>query len=119
MLYDLFAGPRRQTRKKLTKDQRVEVWNKYIGARKAEGPCYVCKRTIHITDFDVGHNIAKSKGGTDNLANFRPICRTCNRSMGTMTIEVYKKKLEGPAVKVAPAKRKKIRRRDQDEGWLF
>ena len=84
-------------RKKLTKDQRLEVWKKDIGVTKAEGPCYVCKKTIHIGDFDVGHNIARAKGGTDNIANYRAICRQCNRAMGTMSIDRYKAKLNGPA----------------------
>lgn len=89
--------PRAPRRKKLSKDQRLEVWKKYIGVKNAEGPCYVCSKTIHIGDFDVGHNIARAKGGTDNIANFRPICRQCNRAMGTMTIARYKAKLTGPA----------------------
>ena len=91
--------------KSLTKGQRAEVWGMYIGALKAEGPCFVCERTIHITEIEVGHNIAKSKGGTDNFANFRPICRMCNQSMGTMSIEVYKRKRTGPEVNKAPHKR--------------
>ena len=70
---------------------------KYIGVTKAEGPCYVCNKTIHMSDFDVGHNIARAKGGSDNIANYRPICRQCNRGMGTMAIETYKAKLNGPA----------------------
>ena len=97
-MFEWFDEPKAtRPRKKLTKDQRSAVWNKYIGALKAEGPCYVCKKTIHITDFDVGHNVAKAKGGSDNLANYRPICRQCNRGMGTMSIETYKAKMHGPA----------------------
>ncbi len=69
------------------------VWSKYIGADKAEGKCYCCEtRTIHITSFDLGHNQAKNKGGGDNISNLRPICRTCNTSMGTQSIETFKAK---------------------------
>ena len=82
--------PRR--RKSIPKAVKNSVWAKYIGANKAEGACYVCKRTIHITDFDVGHNKARSKGGSDNISNLRPICRTCNTSMGTQSIESFKAK---------------------------
>ena len=112
-------------RKKLTKDQRIEVWRKYIGATKAEGPCYVCKRTIHMSDFDVGHDIARAKGGTDNIANYRPICRQCNRGMGTMSIETYKAKLKGPATrsgkkKTSPKpKRKTAARKKQADPFDF
>jgi hypothetical protein len=66
------------------------VWSKYIGANKAEGKCYVCGRIIHITEFDLGHNKAVSRGGGNNISNLRPICRTCNSSMGTTSIETFK-----------------------------
>ena len=68
------------------------VWAKYIGANKAEGKCYVCKRTIHVTSFEVGHNKAVAKGGSDRITNLRPICRGCNLAMGTMSIEAFKSK---------------------------
>lgn len=79
--------PRRKSIPKAVKDT---VWSKYIGADKAEGKCYVCGRTIHITDFDLGHNKAVSRGGRNNINNLRPICRTCNTSMGTTSIETFK-----------------------------
>jgi hypothetical protein len=71
------------------------VWTIYIGADKSEGKCYVCKRTIHMRDFDLGHNQAVAKGGKDMISNLRPICRTCNSSMGTMSIETFKAKYFG------------------------
>ena len=77
-------------RKKIPKAVKDTVWAKYIGADKAEGKCYVCKRTIHITEFDLGHNKAKAKGGGDSISNLRPICRTCNASMHTTSIETFK-----------------------------
>jgi len=80
----------KKKRRAIPKSVKDAVWNKYIGAQKAEGSCYVCERTIHIRDFDVGHNRAKAKGGGDNISNLRPICRSCNLSMGTMSIETYK-----------------------------
>jgi len=73
------SGRRRKT---IPKSVKISVWNKYIGATKAEGKCYVCRRTIHITDFDVGHNKARARGGSDNISNLRCICRTCNTSNG-------------------------------------
>lgn len=60
---------------------------------KVEGKCYCCKtRTIHVMDFQVGHNKAVAKGGNDNISNLRPICGPCNRGMGTMSIEKYREK---------------------------
>ena len=70
---------------------RETVWRKYFG-NKMNGKCYVCGKPIYFTDFEVGHNKARAKGGTSNINNLRPICRTCNRSMGTMNIETFKRR---------------------------
>lgn len=79
-------------RKPINKNLRDSVWLKYMG-NKAEGKCYCCQiRTIHITDFQVGHNKAVAKGGNNDISNLRPICGPCNRGMGTMSIEKYKNK---------------------------
>lgn len=88
----LIFGEAKRTRTKIPKHVKIMVWNKYIGADKAEGKCYVCGKTIHISEFEVGHNKAVAKGGSDNINNLRPICRQCNLSMGTMSIETFKKK---------------------------
>lgn len=91
-LRKLFFGERRRTRRRIPKGVRESVWNKYIGKDKIEGKCVVCDNTIRITDFEVGHNKAVAKGGSDRITNLRPICRKCNSSMGTTSIEVYKRK---------------------------
>lgn len=79
-------------RRPIDKSTRDAVWIKYMG-NKVEGKCYCCKiRTIHITNYQVGHNKAVAKGGNDNISNLRPICSPCNRGMRTMSIEQYKKK---------------------------
>jgi 5-methylcytosine-specific restriction endonuclease McrA len=51
----------------------------------------VCGLTINHRNFDAGHIIAKSNGGTDEISNLRPICSDCNGSMGTMNLEDFKK----------------------------
>jgi hypothetical protein len=86
-----FSDEPKPKRKAISKSLKTAVWDRYIGATNAEGKCYVCKRTIHITDFDCGHNKARAKGGTNNISNLRPICRTCNLSMRTKSIESFKK----------------------------
>ncbi|MCW4002723.1 MAG: HNH endonuclease [Candidatus Bathyarchaeota archaeon] len=83
---------KKKIRKGIPKAVKEQVWKKYIGVKNAEGKCYVCKKPIHVMDFDVGHNRAVFKGGTDRLTNLRPVCRSCNSSMGTMSIEAYKRK---------------------------
>jgi 5-methylcytosine-specific restriction endonuclease McrA len=79
-------------RKAIGKSLRGQVWIKHMGNR-AQGKCYCCKiRSIHYTDFQVGHNKAVARGGKNNISNLRPICGTCNRGMRTSSIEAYRKK---------------------------
>ena len=93
-----FEEPRtRSPRKKYTPGQKMEVWTKYIG-NKPKGQCFVeCGTTITFGKFELGHDKSRNDGGTDNIANLRPICGDCNRDMGTMSITTYKRKLHGPA----------------------
>lgn len=83
---------RKTVRRTIPKSVKDSVWNSNIGQDKPYGNCFICGKPIHIQDFDVGHNKAVTKGGTDNISNLKPICRTCNTSMGTMSIEAYKKR---------------------------
>jgi 5-methylcytosine-specific restriction endonuclease McrA len=88
-----FGIKEKPIRKKIPKAVREQVWDVYIGTAKMEGKCYCCGwRTITFREFEVGHNKAVAKGGKDNISNLRPICRKCNSSTGTMSIEQYKKK---------------------------
>ena len=45
--------------------------------------CYVswCDNTINVFNFQVGHDIPESKGGTIDIDNLKPICSSCNLSM--------------------------------------
>ena len=97
------------TRRKLPKDVRDQVWDRYVGPTKTTGKCYCCRwRPITYRDFEVGHNKAVAKGGKDHISNLRPICKQCNRSMRTMSIEQYRKKYyaKGKSKKKAQPKRK-------------
>lgn len=106
---------RKTSHKKRTscpKSVKEAVWRDYFGNRMT-GKCYACRKRINFTDFEVGHNKAASKGGSWNLQNLRPICRTCNRSMGTMAIETFKKKYFG-GTPTRKARKTKIGRKDLD-----
>jgi len=107
----LFWGEEQKTRRKIPKGVRESVWNKYIGKDKIEGKCYVCDRRIRITNFEVGHNKAVAKGGSDRITNLRPTCRKCNLSMGTMSIEVYKKKYYSKSERRITTKKKRTKRK--------
>jgi 5-methylcytosine-specific restriction endonuclease McrA len=43
-----------------------------------------------MTEFDAGHIIAVTNGGSDNLDNLAPVCGTCNKSMGTQNLQDFK-----------------------------
>lgn len=90
MDFDLWGETKQ--RRTIPKAVRASVWKFYMKG-KPEGKCYCCgTETISFTNFEVGHNKAVAKGGSDSIDNLRPICRTCNSSMGTKSIESFKKK---------------------------
>jgi len=78
-------------RKKLPKALRQQTWLKYIG-NNFETKCLIewCQNKINPFNFEVGHNIPSSKGGSDDINNLRPICSQCNKSMGNQfTIDEF------------------------------
>ena len=93
-------------RRPIDKNQRSIVWHKYFHD-KMVGKCYVCGRPVTYDNFEVGHNKAVANGGTNNINNLRIICKSCNRSMGKMSIETYKRKYFGTSKKAKSKKAKK------------
>lgn len=76
----------------ISKSLRVAVWNKYIGIKIGETKCLCCNIfDISQLNFECGHVVAKSLGGSTEIDNLRPICGSCNKSMGTMNMEDFKK----------------------------
>lgn len=93
------AGAGGGRRRALTHAARMAVWNRWQegGMFAGSGPCHACDREITQQEFECGHVVAAVKGGTNLLDNLRPLCRACNRSMGTMTLAEFKAMLHGPA----------------------
>lgn len=80
-------------KKKIPKALRNQVWLTHIG-KKFEHKCWVtwCKNVITPFSWECGHNIPESKGGTLDIDNLRPLCSTCNGSMGDQyTIDEFSK----------------------------
>ncbi len=79
-------------KKNIPKQVKTDVWNTHIGDDIMKHKCLCCKKvTIKNTDFVVGHVISEYNGGNLNISNLRPICSSCNYSMGTMNMEDYVK----------------------------
>ena len=80
-------------KKKITPTIKKHIWNTYIGHDILKHKCFCCKKTtIQINEFEAGHVLSEANGGTCEMSNFRPICRNCNLSMGSMHMEDYVKK---------------------------
>ena len=56
----------------MTKDKRLEVYNKY------SGHCAYCGKSIKYEDMQIDHINPKRNGGADDIENLNPSCRTCN-----------------------------------------
>lgn len=104
---------KKSKRKPMPKAVREQVWETYIGKTKRVGKCYCCEwRPITESDFEVAHNKAVAKGGKDNVSNLRPICKQCNRSIGTKSIESYKKKYHGKPTKTKKKPKAKPKKKE-------
>jgi len=77
-------------RKQIPPNLRELVWITYnVESNSLTNPCFVCKRIISFTQMECGHVVSHSHGGEAKLSNLRPICTSCNRSMGTKNIHDY------------------------------
>uniref|UniRef100_A0A6C0HLQ9 HNH endonuclease 5 domain-containing protein n=1 Tax=viral metagenome TaxID=1070528 RepID=A0A6C0HLQ9_9ZZZZ len=67
----------------IPKRVRELVWTTYNG-EVFNNNCHVkwCDNNINVFNFQVGHDIPESKGGTLEISNLKPICGNCNLSMG-------------------------------------
>jgi len=69
---------------------RNTVWNIYIGNGVKEGICFCCNtEPITYANFDCGHVESRHNRGKTTVQNLRPICGLCNKSMGTMNMEIF------------------------------
>src|SRR3990167_1694485 len=91
-------------RKVIPKTVRDKVWREAFGS--LDGECYCCRAPIQIENWEAGHIVADAKGGLPTMDNLRPICRGCNRSMGTRNMDEFitEYNLPGP-----PKKKEKMK----------
>ena len=74
---------KKKQKQSIPKNVRNIVWNHYIGEDIIKHRCLCCKKVlITNTNFEVGHVLSEKNGGTHEINNLRPICGSCNHSMG-------------------------------------
>lgn len=79
-------------KKKIPSVLKTHVWNKYIGDEIGKSTCFCCKiNIISQRDFICGHIEAEKNGGNTDINNLRPICSSCNLSMGTKNMFEFMK----------------------------
>lgn len=103
---DAVEKPNKPKKKTIPKALRDKIWDVNFGD-SMKGNCYCCTKQIsYKTDYECGHVVAESKGGTTTEDNLKPVCKTCNKSMKTTNMEEFKglfkvhvveKKTETPA----------------------
>ncbi len=79
-------------KKKIPKAVKEAIWNIHIGSNKAEGMCFVgCGNKIFMqgSGYHAGHVISEANGGPATVDNLRPICASCNGSMGSTNMDVF------------------------------
>ncbi len=86
-------------RKKIPKALRVAVWNRYVGEERGTTKC-LCGTMISQLNFECGHKIAHSDGGSATLDNLVPVCASCNKSMGTTEYYTFLREL---GIRIEPA----------------
>lgn len=67
----------------IPKALREQVWLRTFGeVYTSKCSTTWCRNKLTVFDFQCGHDIPESKGGTTTLHNLVPICARCNLSMG-------------------------------------
>lgn len=80
-----------QRRRKLSKPERLEVY------QKMNGHCAYCGCDLKFEDMQVDHVVplnGYSQQGADTLDNMLPACRSCNHYKSRMPLELFRKMLE-------------------------
>lgn len=85
------ANIQKYVKKKIPQALRNSVWVTYVG-RVYIGKCFCCgTEEISHANFACGHIKSEVNGGLTSLENLRPVCVSCNSSMGTTDMDEFKK----------------------------
>lgn len=75
-------------RKRLTKEERQQVYEKY------DGHCAYCGKPITVKNMQVDHMTPLRLDGTDGMKNYMPACRSCNHYKRGNSLEGWRKMIE-------------------------
>lgn len=87
------ATKKKRKNPRLSTAVRNAVWNEWVGVELGVGPCHCCGRPISQQDYECGHVVAASRGGSNAPSNLRPLCRACNRSMRDENMYEFKQRV--------------------------
>lgn len=74
-------------RKKLSKDDRLEIY------KKTDGHCAYCGIEIEVKDMQIDHVFPLRRGGLDEKENMLPACRSCNHYKSTLLLEDFRSEI--------------------------
>ena len=79
-------------KKNIPKSIKKKAWEKYVGNEIGKTKCPVCNSVdILQSEFHGGHIISDKDGGKCTVDNIKPICPTCNISIGSKNMDEYVK----------------------------
>lgn len=78
----------------MNKSSRLKIWNKY------NKKCAYCGSDLEYKQMQVDHIEPKFLGGSDDIENLNPSCRSCNFYKGTFTIEGFRNQLTTLIIRV-------------------
>jgi 5-methylcytosine-specific restriction endonuclease McrA len=85
-----YRGKNNPAPRTITHTTRMQVWETHYGMGMGEAICPVCKIVkIYQMSFHCGHINPRSKGGLNHKDNLRPLCQSCNSSMGNTHFDEY------------------------------
>ena len=80
---------KKKTKEKIPASVKNTLWSEHF-KNSIQGNCQCCKtEVISKNNFDCGHIISEKNGGKVHLDNLKPICRSCNSSMGTTNMNDF------------------------------
>lgn len=75
-------------RRRFTAQQRQDVYD------KLDGHCAYCGELLRIEDMQIDHVVPLRSGGTNDMVNLLPACRSCNHYKRGNSLEAWRRMLE-------------------------